>query len=165
MKAIFQRRSTRAFKKKEVTDENLKYILSAAMSAPNSGNQKSWEFIVLRSDESRAKIDPLYQYGDLVKDVDVAIIACVNKDRVKWDNRWQIDTGAAVVNMITAATGMGYATLWIEIYPVDETVKAVRKVLDLPENIIPMMLLVISESTEEMKEREPRYFDEYVKVM
>ncbi len=165
MKAIFQRRSTRAFKKCEVSEENLKYLLSAAMSAPNSGNQKSWEFIVLRSEEIRAKMNKFYGYGDLVNDVDVAIVTCINKERMKFDDRWQIDTGAAVSNMITAATDKGFATLWAEIYPVEEKMVKAREILGLSENVIPMMILMIGESTKELDEREPRYYEEYVKVM
>jgi len=165
MKAIFQRRSMRAFKKCEVTEENIQYLLSAAMSAPNSGNQKSWEFVVLRSDEIREKMNPFYGYGDLVNDVDVAIVACVNKDRIKFDNRWQIDTGAAVANMITAATDKGFATLWAEIYPVEEKVIKAREILELSENVIPMMMLMIGDSAKELEEREPRYYEELVKEM
>ncbi|MFC1888063.1 nitroreductase family protein [Candidatus Cloacimonadota bacterium] len=162
MKAIFNRQSTRSFVKKEVDDKTIKYLLSAGMSAPNAGNQKYWEFFVLRSDEIRTEMNSCHGYKDLLNQVDVAFVICINKKRIKWDDRWQIDAGAAAENIITAATELGYATLWLELYPVEEKVKKAREILQLDDYYVPMMILPVGASTKELVDREPRFYPEYV---
>ena len=162
MKAIFNRISTRSFQRKTINDETIKYLLSAGMSAPNAGNQKYWEFFVLRSDEIRSEMNACHGYNDLLDNVDVAFVICINKDRIKWDERWQLDAGAAAENIITAATELGYATLWLELYPVKEKIQKAREILQLDDNYIPMMIIPIGAASEKLEDRDPRYFPQYV---
>lgn len=50
---VRERRSVRSFSSKEVPDEYIKKILKAAYVAPSGGNQKNWEFIVIRDKQKR----------------------------------------------------------------------------------------------------------------
>jgi len=51
------------------------------------------------------------------------------------------DCSAASENILLAAESLGLGGCWIGIFPVPERVKAVRKVLDLPDNIVPLNVI------------------------
>ena len=161
MKAIFERRSVRKFKRCEVTDETINYLIKTAMNAPNAGHQEPWEFIVLKSEEMKNAMNAVHGYGDMLNTVDAAIVVCINKERIKWDGYWQLDTGTAVENMMIAATDMGLSTLWLELFPVEEKMEKAKEILGLPENVIPMVLMPIGD-TDEKEHRELRFKEEYI---
>ena len=43
--ALLKRRSIRKFKQEKVSDETIKNILTAGMTAPGAHNNQPWEFI------------------------------------------------------------------------------------------------------------------------
>lgn len=57
MEALFSRRSIRKYTAGPITEEVLREVLEAAMSAPSAGNQQSWHFIIINDrkilDEAR----------------------------------------------------------------------------------------------------------------
>ena len=48
MNEIFTRTSVRNFTEKMPSDDQIELVLKAAMQAPSAGNQRSWEFYVVR---------------------------------------------------------------------------------------------------------------------
>ena len=46
--AIFTRRSIRKYTDRPVSDETVRILLRAAMSAPSARNEQSWEFVIVR---------------------------------------------------------------------------------------------------------------------
>ena len=56
MKEIFERRSVRKFADREVEAEKLEAVLRAGMAAPSAGNQRPWEFYIVRD---RKKLEAL----------------------------------------------------------------------------------------------------------
>jgi nitroreductase len=48
MKAIMNRRSIRKYTSQDVSDEQVKVLLKAAMCAPSAGNEQPWQFVVIR---------------------------------------------------------------------------------------------------------------------
>lgn len=53
--AIYTMRAIREFKTDPIPDAVLKQVLAAAGQAPSGGNRQPWKFIVIRSDEGKAK--------------------------------------------------------------------------------------------------------------
>lgn len=49
--------------------------------------------------------------------------------------------------MLLAATGLGIGSVWTGIYPVEDRVAAFRKLLNLPEEIVPLGLVVLGRAT------------------
>ncbi|MFZ5432643.1 MAG: nitroreductase family protein, partial [Calditrichota bacterium] len=47
IEAILTRRSIRQFKPNPVTEDQVKLLLEAAMSAPSAGNQQPWQFMII----------------------------------------------------------------------------------------------------------------------
>ena len=53
MDIIRSRRSIRRYIPDEVKNEDIEGMLEAAMYAPSAGNQRPWEFIVVRNEAMR----------------------------------------------------------------------------------------------------------------
>ena len=57
---VKQRHSVRDFLPKEVEDSKVDYILECARMAPSAVNNQPWRFIVVKSEDARAKMHLCY---------------------------------------------------------------------------------------------------------
>ncbi|MCP4151842.1 MAG: nitroreductase family protein, partial [bacterium] len=76
MNAIFTRRSIRQYQDKPVSDDDVKKILEAGMSAPSAGNEKPWQFIVVRDRTMLEKLADTSPYAKMTANANLAIIIC-----------------------------------------------------------------------------------------
>jgi nitroreductase len=149
LETIYSRRSIRKFKPTHITQEIVTEILRAAMSAPTAGNQRPWQFIIIRSRPAIEKIIDAYSYATMLRDVPVAIMVCFDKELEKYKNRWQIDCANAMLSILLAAHGLGYGGLWLEIYPIKERIEKIRNSFGLPDTIVPFSVAAIGQPDEE----------------
>lgn len=66
---------------------------------------------------------------------------------------WIQDCSAAIENILLAATSMGLGSLWVGLYPVESSIRLLYKILDLPEDVIPLGIVYLGYPAEE---KEPR---------
>jgi nitroreductase len=59
--ALYTMRAIREFKPDAIPDTVLRQVLEAAGQAPSGGNRQPWKFIVIRSDEGKAKLAEFVQ--------------------------------------------------------------------------------------------------------
>lgn len=149
LEAIYTRRSIRKFELKDVSDDILQKILRAGMSAPNSGGQRLWQFVVVKDREQMEKIIDAYPYAKMLRDVPFAIIVCLDKTREKYEERWQMDCATASLNILLAAHGLGLGGIWLEVYPIPERVTAIRESFGMPEHVVPFAVFGIGHPAEE----------------
>lgn len=161
LEALYTRRSIRKYTMGDVSPEIVQKILKAGMSAPTSGNQRQWQFVVVRDREQMEKLIEAYPYATMLRDVPVAVIVCHDKSREKWEARWQMDCANATLNMLLAIHGLGLGGLWLEIYPIEERVRMVQEFFGMPEGIVPLAVVPIGHPAEE-KPSEDRYDESIV---
>ena len=80
------------------------------------------------------------------KEVSLAIVVCgdLNKStRVADMAYWVQDASAATENLLLAAQGLGLGAVWSGVYPMEERIKEVQKILQLPKDIIPLNVIPI----------------------
>lgn len=143
---ILRRRSIRRYKEKEVEEEKIIKLLQAGMAAPTACNLQVWEFIVVTEQEIVIQLKNTISEGNY--NAPVAVVICANTINVPWTGEdWRVDCSAAVENMMIAATAMGLGSVWIGSH--DET--AVRKLLDIPDNILVMNVVYFGYPDEEKK--------------
>ena len=138
------RRSTRQFDtSKEIPDEDVRKIVEAGMYAPSAVNSQPWHFIVIRDKAMLAKIHEVYPYTSFVKTSSVTIIVCAEPALEKVSGYWVQDCSAATENMLLTAHALGYGGTWCGVYPQEERIPPLRKLLGIPENIIPLNVVPI----------------------
>ncbi|WXG39921.1 MAG: nitroreductase family protein [Candidatus Freyarchaeum deiterrae] len=144
--AINRRRSTRRYKSENVSEEQVKKLLEAAIMAPSGGNLQSWDFIVVRDEEQKKALARAALGQMFVATAPVIIVVCVNKPRtakIYGDRGVALyslqDTAAAAENILLAATDMGLAGCWVGAFNDD----AVSSVLGLPNYVRPVAILPI----------------------
>ena len=168
-KAIFKRRDVRGeFKPDPVPDKVLARLLKAAHHAPSVGFMQPWDFILIRSDETRQKIHKLFEtanreaedlfegrkrelYSRLKLEgiLSSPVNLCITCDRSRsgpvvlgrtHDMAMDIYSSVcAVQNLWLAARAEGVGVGWVSIFDREK----LKSVLGLPEHVIPVAYLCI----------------------
>ncbi|GAB6085203.1 nitroreductase family protein [Alkaliphilus crotonatoxidans] len=151
MKEIFERRSIRKYTNEEVSAEKVRELLRAAMAAPSAGNGQPWEFVVVRDKGCFNQIMEVHPYSKMLKDASVAIVVCGDTEKEKYGGYWVQDCAAATQNILLMAQHLGLGAVWLGVHPTEDRVKAVQKILSLPEAVIPLSIISIGYPAEERK--------------
>lgn len=141
--ALFGRRSIRRYGKGEVDQNDLATILRAGMAAPSAGNEQPWHFIVVRNRDTLSALSTAHPYAEMVATASLAILVCADTDLVKHRDYWPQDCAAATQNMLLAVHSLGLGSVWVGVYPREARVAEIRRVIPLPDRIIPFSLLPV----------------------
>ncbi len=156
MDAIFSRRSIRKYTKEAVPEDIINQLLEAAMSAPSAGNEKLWHFIVVNDRQILDEIPKYHPYADALRQAPLAIVVCGDLNLEILEGFWLQDCSAATENMLIAAQAKGLGAVWLAIYPRQERVVVIQKLLGLPSHIIPLCVVAIGYPAEK-KSSENRF--------
>jgi 5,6-dimethylbenzimidazole synthase len=173
-KAVFSRRDVRShFTSEPIDDKILSRILNAAHHAPSVGFSQPWNFILIKSRETRDKIKKSFDVerirsSNLIEDpkrskylslrlegiLDSAVNVCVTYDPSKFGpfviGRSSIpETGiysvcCAIQNLWLAARTEGIGLGWVSILSNDE----LKKTLEIPEHVVPVAYLCLGHVSE-----------------
>ena len=139
--AIFTRRSVRKYLDKPVSDATIKLLLQAAMSAPSAKNTQSWEFIVIRDKKTLEQIPGFHPFAKHVPSAPVAIVVCGNTKLEAAPGHWVPDGSNATMNILLAAHSLGLGGVWTTFYPYADRTAGIRKLLNLPDHIMPLNII------------------------
>ncbi|MFW6110516.1 MAG: nitroreductase family protein [Thermoproteota archaeon] len=146
LEAIKGRRSIRAFRDQDVSDETVKKLIDAARWAPSSGNVQPWEFVIIREPDIKRRLAKAALSQMFIFRAPVVIVVCADerlsfqsyRDRGK--NLYCIqDTSAATQNIHLAAYRLGLGTCWVGAFSEGE----VSKILNIPERLRPVSIIPI----------------------
>jgi nitroreductase len=141
---ILKRRSVRKYKNDKVSEDLIKSLLQAAMSAPSAGNQQPWHFVII---EDRAVLTELSKiHGGFVnlERAPLAILVCGEPEAAKLEFYWEQDCSAATQNILLAATALGLGAVWQGINPRGGSdSEAIIGILKLPRHIRPFSLVAV----------------------
>jgi nitroreductase len=154
IETIYKRRSIRRYSDREVEKEKLELLFKTAMAAPTACNNQSWEFIAITNKALLTKLRQYLEYGPYV--APVAIIPCHNPKMARnprCEPFWQQDLSAAIENMMIAAVSLDLGTVWLGVYPKQDIVDLIRKLLKLPEQIIPLAVILVGYPAENKQAR------------
>ena len=144
--AIRERRSIRKYNDLPIDDSALDKILDAARWAPNAGNYNSWRFIVITS-PAQKKL--LLHFCPGIDDVPAAIIVVCTKPkqkRLKEATRLMCmaDCAIATQNIVLSAYSLNIGSCVV----VSFADKALREILDIPEDVQPYLLVTLGYAAE-----------------
>lgn len=143
MDPILARRSIRKYTDQPVSDEDVAYLLRAAMSAPSAHNEQPWHFIVIRDRRLLAEIPKIHPYAQMVPGAQLAILVCADLALDTRSGFWVQDCAAATENILIAAQSKGLGAVWVGVYPREERVQSFRQLFGIPENVVPFSLIPI----------------------
>lgn len=142
MKEIFERRSIRKYQNAPVPYDLAEQVIKAGMAAPSAGNEQPWEFVVVDDREILEGITKVHPHARMLFEAPAAIIVCSNMSLLRYDDGlWVQDCSAATENMLLEAAHLGLGAVWLGVYPMEERVKGIQALLQIPENIIPFSVI------------------------
>ena len=148
MEAIFTRRSIRKYTKQPISDEVVKELLEAAMYTPSAGNRQPWCFVVINDSKIMNEIPKYHPYAQMLKEALVAVLVCCDSD-LQLEEFGVQDCSAATQTILLAAHAKRLGAVWLGLYPAESLVTATKKLLNLPEHIVPISLISIGYPAEQ----------------
>jgi nitroreductase len=148
IETIKSRRSIRKYTAEPVSNEDIEALLTAAMHAPSAVNEQPWHFVVIKDRKALEAIPRIISTGPMVKDAPVAITVCADKNLEKFPGLWVLDCSAATENMLLAATARGLGAVWAAVYPFKDRVEGIKKLLNLPVNVVPLCVVPVGHPAE-----------------
>ncbi len=146
LEAVQTRRSVRKYEKREINDEIVKKLLSAAMSAPSAANQQPWEFIVIKDRDMLDAIPAFSPFAKMAAHATLGILICGDTRNLIAPGFWVQDCAAATQNLLIAAHALGLGAVWTGVYAMDLTdgrVTGFIKHCQLPEGVVPLAFVIV----------------------
>ncbi len=141
MDIIYKRRSIRKYTKQLVSDEVLGELVRAGMSAPSAGNERPWEFVVITERALLDKIPSFHPHSAMLRQAPAAILVCGNLEREVYQGYWVQDCSAAIQNILLEIVDQGLGAVWLGVYPIEERIQGLRKLLGIPEHVVPLAVI------------------------
>jgi nitroreductase len=148
---IFARRSIRAYTSEQISKQDVKTLLEAAMAAPSASDLKPWHFVVVTARQTLKDLAESQPHGKMLFEAALCIAVC--GDPTISERYWVQDCSAATENLLLAAAALGLGAVWLGVHPRAERVAAVREVLSIPQAIVPLNLISIGYPAESKKPR------------
>jgi len=159
LEAIKGRRSIRAFKGEDVSEEIVEKLVDAARWAPSAGNIQPWEFVIVRKAKIKRRLAEAALWQSFIEDAPVVIVVCANEARssqgygARGKTLYCIqDTAAAIQNILLAAYSLGLGTCWVGAFREEET----KGILKIPDGIRPVAIIPVGHSAESPSPRDQR---------
>ncbi len=165
IQAITGRRSIRKYTGQPVTDEHIRAMLEAAMSAPSAMATDPWRFLVLRDRASLAALADVLPHGQMLRDAAVGFVVCGDPAKAHRQELSYLlqDCSAAVENLLLAAHALGLGGVWLGVHPNEERIDGIRARFGVPRTILPIAAISIGHPAERPAAR-TRYQDSSVHI-
>lgn len=141
--ALMTRRSIREYKSDTIPDKLLERILRAAMQAPSARNLQPWHFVIINRRDVLDSIPKFHPYASMVLQAPVVIVVCGDLDIENSIDYINQDCSAATENILIAAHASGLGAVWLGVVPREKRIKGVKKLLNLPDHIVPVSMVVM----------------------
>ncbi len=164
LEAIASRYSYRGpFTDVPVPRKDLERIVQAGLQAPSAGNSQTTSYVIVDDPAKLARLAEIVPNSEPIRTAKAVLVVGVDRHdpQSEMPDFTQVNYGASVENALLAATGLGYATLWMEGWKrMEGAVEAVTKLVGLPEEIQVQVLVPIGVAAQPGKQRERRPFCE-----
>ncbi|HCC87951.1 MAG TPA: nitroreductase [Prevotella sp.] len=118
-----KRFSARRYTAEPVSKADIDYMMECARLAPSAHNYQPWKFLLITSDEGKAKVRQCYD-RPWFQQAQVYVLAMKNTSEcwVRPDDHkahGDIDLGIAIEHLVLAAADRGLGTCWVANYDVE----------------------------------------------
>lgn len=167
VKSLYTRKSIRAFEDKPIPEELKTIIFRAAAEAPTAGNQQLYTIINVTDPALKQALSVTCDNQPFIATAPMVLVFCA--DCKKWYDAYIeagctprapgvgdltlaiVDTAIAAQNAVTAAESMGIGSCYIG--DILENCAQQRRLLNLPEYVVPAAMAVFGYPTAQQLER------------
>lgn len=164
---LYGRKSIRAYTDQLIGSEEKAAILCAAAQAPTAGNQQLYTILDITDQTLKEKLVETCDHQPMIAQAKMVLIFCA--DCKKWYDAYLAvgcetrkpgagdlmlavtDAMIAAQNAVTAAESLGIGSCYIG--DIMENYEAQRALLNLPEYVVPVGMLIFGYPTEQQKRR------------
>jgi len=145
VKEIKSRKSVRQYNDMPVDDEKIIQLIESARLAPSGSNTQPWNFVIVRSEATKAKISEVNNNQAWMKSASVFIICVADiRCRIKDDVDVYLDensalpelkqiirdTAVAIEHILLEAERLGLSSCWTAWY----SQKDIRPIMNIPDD-------------------------------
>lgn len=165
--AIKGRRSIRRFQDKEIPEELLVRLVEAGIWAPSGGNAQTWVYIIVKD---RREIEKIKAISPGVLGMPAALITVCQDKELAYNKGGELgrdtisvmDAAIASQNIMLQAFAEGLGSCPVLSFHK----KGVQKLLNLPDHIVPELIVILGYPAERPKPPERKFegvyfFEEY----
>lgn len=151
---IVSRRSIRRYTDRQLSADDVKLIMEAALMAPTSKSSRSWQFILVDDADKLEKLALCKPMGaNAIAKCSLAVV--VAADPTKSDP-WIEDASVAASYMQLQAADLGIGSCWIQIrgrYTADDvpSEEYVQELLGMPDTLPVVCIITFGYANEERK--------------
>ncbi|MBQ3010306.1 MAG: nitroreductase family protein [Oscillospiraceae bacterium] len=167
IRQLHARKSVRVYTDREITAEEKRAILEAAVQAPTAGNQQLYTILDITDRSLKEALVKTCDDQPMIAEAKMVLIFCA--DCKKWYDAYLAtdcnprkpgvgdlllavcDTVIAAQNAVTAAESLGIGSCYIG--DVMENCEQQRELLQLPEYVMPVGMVIFGYPTEQQKHR------------
>ena len=167
IRQLAARKSVRSFLDREIPEEDVETILTAAAMAPTAGNQQLYTILRVTDPELKERLAESCDHQPFIAKAKLVLVFCA--DCLKWYNAYALagceprkpgagdfllavdDALIAAQNAVTAAEALGIGSCYIG--DVMENCAVQRELLHLPRYVFPAAMVVFGWPTEQQRER------------
>lgn len=166
---LYNRKSVRAYEKREIPEEDVQKILRAAIEAPTAGNMTLWSAIRVTDEAKKKRLSETCDNQPFIASAPLVLVFCA--DYKRWYDLFatldlgeelrkpgegdlmlaMMDTIIAAHASVVAADALGCGSCYIG--DIIECCEQQREILGLPEYVKPVCLVVYGIPTEFQKTR------------
>lgn len=167
IRQLFERKSIRAYTDQMIGNAEKEAILRAAVEAPTAGNQQLYTILDITDQTLKEKLVETCDHQPMIAQAKMVLIFCA--DCKKWYDAYLAvgcetrkpgvgdlllavtDAMIAAQNAVTAAESLGIGSCYIG--DIMENYEAQRALLNLPEYVVPVGMLIFGYPTQQQMRR------------
>ncbi len=167
IRQLTARKSVRVFEEREIDEEIVLRILDAATQAPTAGNQQLYTILRITDKDKLLRLSESCDHQPFIAEGKLVLVFCA--DCRKWYEAYKygdcsprepgagdlmlavVDTAIAAQNAVIAAESFGIGSCYIG--DILENIEEQREILNLPEYVMPAVMLVFGYPTQQQKDR------------
>jgi len=153
--AIRSRASVRSLNSCSVSKAEIERILDAGRRGPSEYNRQPWHFVVIRNSTILQRLGKIQH---CITEGSAAIALVMDEAASKF---WKEDATASIENMLLAVTALGYASVWVEGYVLNQEENG-KEVLGIPDHLRLLAILPIGKPAVEPHQARKKPLSEIV---
>lgn len=167
LRAIYSRKSVRAFLDRDIPSDAKQAVLDAALQAPSAGNMTLYTIIDVTDKSLKERLAVTCDNQPFIAKAPMVLIFCADMERwyrvfCKYTDNVRkpsvgdlqlasVDAVIAAQNAVVAAESMGIGSCYIG--DITENFEIHRELLGLPKYVLPVCMLVFGYPTEQQTQR------------